>query len=226
MPEFHQFGVDHLTVLAFMISVGLVLVLCTKRLRSMGDDRLVRFALAVGLVGNGVISWVYSLGLGFMSFPLQLCDLALFLIAWALIGKNRYVGELAFFWGLAGSSQAVLTPDIVQGFPSYWWITFFLGHCGVALSAVYLIVRGRVKLTTRSVWRVWIISNLYALVAILVNWRLGTNFGYLAAKPAHPSVLDYLGPWPYYIVSVSLLALVIFFICYLFSRMIDRLAGT
>ena len=196
--SFHQFGIDHLAVLAVTISVGLLLVLSAKRLRHAGDDRFVRYTLAVVLLGNGVIPWIYTMGQGLMVLPLHLCDLALFCIIWTLIAKNRFIGELGFFWGLAGSSQAVFTPDLVGGFPGYAWITFFLGHCTVVLSAVYLLVRGRVTITTRSVWRVWIISNLYAGVAGLVNWRLGTNFGYLAAKPDHPSLLDTLGPWPYY----------------------------
>jgi uncharacterized membrane protein YwaF len=44
----------------------------------------------------------------------------------------------------------------------------------------------------------------------LVNWALGTNFGFLAHKPVNPSLLDAMGPWPFYILGQALLALLFF----------------
>lgn len=225
MPVFHAFGPDHWVVLGLTGATGLACILAARPLRGIRDDTLLRVALAGGLVANEIGSWVYYLGRGVWGLPLQLCDLAVFLMAWSLVGRNRTATELAFCWGLAGSAQAVLTPDLSVGFPSYPWIHFFLGHCGIALSALYLAVRGRVRLTLGSVWRVFAISNLYVMAAVVANWRLGTNFGYLAGKPAQPSLLDYLGPWPYYIGSLEVVALGLFFCCLGLSRLIDRRAG-
>jgi hypothetical integral membrane protein (TIGR02206 family) len=225
VAAFQPFGPSHWWVLTLTVGIAVALLMSVRRLRRVPDDRWVRVGLACGLVGNEVVSWVYAITNGYWGLPLQLCDLAVFLVAWALVGERQLVKELAFFWGLAGSSQAVLTPDLLEEFPSYPWFQFFLGHGGVVLSAVYLAVRGRVQLTAGSVWRVWIISNAYVVVAMLVNWRLGTNFGYLARKPEHPSLLDYLGPWPLYILWVEVIALVLFFLCLGLSRAIDRIAG-
>jgi hypothetical integral membrane protein (TIGR02206 family) len=116
-------------------------------------------------------------------------------------------------------------PDLDRGFPDVIFIQFFFSHCGVILSALYLLVRGRVKLTPGSVWRAFLFTNLYALVAGLVNWRFGMNFGYLAGKPARPSVLDLFGPWPYYLIAEEFFALGVFFVCYGAGRLIDRYAG-
>ncbi|MBM3790173.1 MAG: TIGR02206 family membrane protein, partial [Acidobacteria bacterium] len=38
----------------------------------------------------------------------------------------------------------------------------------------------------------------------------GWNYGYLRRPPSQPSLLDYLGPWPWYILSLELIALCIF----------------
>jgi hypothetical integral membrane protein (TIGR02206 family) len=141
-----------------------------------------------------------------------LCDLALLATVWALVSLRPLVCEVAYFWGLAGSLQAVLTPDLQQAFPDYWWVKFFISHCGVVLSAVYLAVTGRIQPTQRTVWKLFGMTNLYALTVGGVNWLFGTNFGYLAHKPAQPSLLDAFGPWPYYIVGMELAALASFYL--------------
>ena len=224
MPVFRPFGPDHWAVLGLTGLTLVGLVASTRRLRRRRNDRTIRLGLAAGLVGTGVISWLYAVAKGVVRLPLQLCDVAIVLVAWALIGKSRCAKEVACCWGLAGSSQAILTPDLAHGFPSAPWLTFFVTHCGVVLSAVYLVVSGRVRLTTGSVWRVWWFSNLYVVVVGVINWGFGTNFGYLARKPQHPSLLDYLGPWPWYLVSVEVIGLASFFLCYRFSRAVERWA--
>ena len=63
-------------------------------------------------------------------------------------------------------------------------------------------------------WRVWGITNLYAALMLLLNHLWGTNYGYLAHKPSQASLLDYCGPWPWYLLSMEVVALGFFFICY------------
>jgi hypothetical integral membrane protein (TIGR02206 family) len=213
MRGFVPFGPDHQAVLVATAVIAVALVLSRRHLRQ-ANDRWVRRVMAAGLMGNELVAWGISAAHGQVWLPLQLCDLALFATAWALIRPQWLVAELAYFWGLAGSLQAVLTPDLREPFPSYWWVRFFLGHCGIVLSAVYLAAKGWVQPTARSVWRVWLLTNGYAAVAGMANWMFGTNYGYLARKPMHPSLLDHLGPWPYYILGMELAALVSFYLSY------------
>jgi len=223
---FQPFGLDHWAVLIFMLAAGLMFVFRARRIRNIADDRFLCFILALSLLTNEVVSLtVRSISQGVLILPLHLCDFALLFLVWSLFTKNTWTGEIAFFWGLAGSFQAVLTPDLREGFPSFPWASFFFGHCGVVLGAVYLLARSYTKVTVVSVWRAWLFTNLYALVIGFVNWRLGTNFGYLARKPEHPSLLDYLGPWPYYIFWAELVALGLFFLCYAFGRKLERSAS-
>ena len=166
------------------------------------------------LLANELAGWGLAALQGVIRVPLQLCDLALFLTVWALLSLKPTVSELAYFWGLAGSLQAMLTPDLRYGFPDYWWVKFFITHCGVVLSVIYLAVTGRVRPTHQSIWKVWGLTNVYALAAGIANWAFGTNYGYLARKPVQPSLLDRCGPWPYYILAMEAVALLSFYLYY------------
>ena len=221
-----MFGPDHLAVLVLLAVAIAVLVARAPWWRRAGGDRAIRGVLASALALNRLALWLDAARRGSVGLPCHLCDLAVFLMIWTLVTGNRYAAEVAYCWGLAGSTQAIITPDLSAGFPSWRWLTFFSGHCGVVASGIYLVVKGRLSLTSWSVWRVWLISNGYVVVAGLLNWRLGTNFGYLAGKPQHPSLLDYLGPWPWYIGSMDALGLALFVACVAFGRWVDHVAET
>ena len=213
MRGFVPFGPDHLAVLGCLALVAGALIVGRRWLRGR-DDCWVRRGIAALLAGNELIGFGIALRHGVIGVPLQLCDLALILTVWALLTLRPFVSQVAYCWALAGSLQAILTPDLVHGFPDYWWVQFFLSHCGVVLSVIYLAVSGRVVLTHRTVWKIWALTNVYAAGVGCVNWALGTNYGYLAHKPRQPSVLDFFGPWPYYILGMEGLALVFLYVCY------------
>jgi uncharacterized membrane protein YwaF len=61
------------------------------------------------------------------------------------------------------------------------------------------------------------------VVAMAANAIFDTNFGYLRAKPAHPSLLDYMVPRPFYIAQLAVLAILLCPICYPPFFIVDRL---
>lgn len=213
----------HRAVLLIVAAAAAALLVAARWLRGR-EDRLARRLLAVALIGNELLSWSWAAAHGVVRVPLQLCDLAVGLMAWALWTLRPRACELIYFWGLAGSFQALATPDLNVGLPARSAVHFFLSHGGVVLLSVYLAVTGRVQATWGSVARVWGVTNLYAAAAGLINGLWGANYGYLARKPSQPSLLDVLGPWPWYIVGMEGLALVFFVMLYLPLASARRLA--
>jgi hypothetical integral membrane protein (TIGR02206 family) len=63
-----------------------------------------------------------------------------------------------------------------------------------------------------AVVRALIFLNAYAAFAAVVNTFLGTNFLYLRHKPAQASPLDWMGPWPWYLVASEIVAAILFFL--------------
>jgi hypothetical integral membrane protein (TIGR02206 family) len=145
--------------------------------------------------------------------PFHLCDIAAITAGFALLTRHPLLRSLTYFWGLAATLQALLTPAITVGFPHWPCIMFFIHHFAVVAAALYIpIVEGwRPK---SPVWRspleVYGWSVLYLGIAMAVNRALGTNFGFASKPPDNPSLIDHLGPWPWYLVSMLGIALILY----------------
>jgi hypothetical integral membrane protein (TIGR02206 family) len=144
------------------------------------------------------------------SLPLALCDVAL-VIAAAACWWPRYplLIELTWFWGLAGTLQAIATPDLSVGFPHLEFFEYVVGHVGIVFAALYLVVGIGYRPRAGSVPRVFAITVVYTGFVGLIDWLIGADYMFLASRPVHWSLLSVLGPWPWYIVSAAGVALVL-----------------
>ncbi|GAA5481766.1 YwaF family protein [Haloferula sargassicola] len=145
--------------------------------------------------------------------PLHLCDLASFIAGFALITRRPTLILLTYFWGLAGTLQGIATPALDYALPHPIAFAFFLQHFAIIAAAIYFPAADGWRLEApwwRGPLKAFAWLNAYVAMAITANSLLGTNFGFLAAKPTTPSLLDRLGPHPVYIVWLEMIALVLF----------------
>jgi hypothetical integral membrane protein (TIGR02206 family) len=144
------------------------------------------------------------------SLPLDLCDVAVFIAALACwTPRWQLPFELTYFWGLAGTLQAVSTPDLSARFPRLAFFEFVLGHLAIVIAAVYLVIGLGRRPRAGAVPRVFAITAGYTALVGLADWLLDANYMFLRAIPGHTSLLSVLGPWPWYLVSAAVLAIVL-----------------
>lgn len=148
------------------------------------------------------------------ALPLQLCDVALIFLVIHLLYPMSWTGELAYFWVMGGSIAALLTPDIGRSFPDSYYLLFFATHGTAVVSVCYLLGAERITVQRSSLWRVWLITHFYALLIVVFNSLFDTNYLFLSAKPQQFSPLDYLGPWPNYLLGLELFFLAALFLWY------------
>lgn len=117
--------------------------------------------------------------------------------------------ELTYFWGLAGTLQAVITPDLNAGFPHLVFFQYLAGHLGIVHAAVYLVVGLQVAPRPGSVIKVFAITLGYSAFVGLVDALSGANYMFLRRPPGNWTLLKVLGPWPWYIASAAGVALVL-----------------
>jgi len=207
---FHIFGRDHLAVLGLIAILGALIAAAGRRWTADRTRRL-GWVLAAILLGYVVVVYAqkgmaHELNWEF-ALPLELCHWVMFACAFALVRPSPLASEITYFVGLGGTLQATLTPEIGQGFPSWEFILFFWSHGIVLLAVVFFVSCQGFRPRQGSVLRMLAFVNLYALIVGGIDAYFGWNYGYLRDKPGRPSVLDYLGPWPWYLASLELVAL-------------------
>jgi hypothetical integral membrane protein (TIGR02206 family) len=145
--------------------------------------------------------------------PLHLCDIAAMIAGFALLTRRPMLCALTYFWGLAATFQALLTPALSEGFPSWPFVTFFIQHFAIVAAALFLpMVDGwRPK---QPFWsdplRVYGWTVVYLVLVSGVNIVIGTNFGFTLRPPDNPSLIDHLGPWPWYLFSILAIGMSVF----------------
>src|SRR5207244_4428476 len=109
--------------------------------------------------------------------------------------------ELLWFWAFAGTLQALLTPDLAQTFPGFFFWAYFVEHGGVVVAAAFLVLGFGLAPRPGAASRAFLLTLAFAAAAGMADALSGGNYMYLRGKSAHGSLLDYMGPWPWYIVS-------------------------
>ncbi|KAL0222585.1 hypothetical protein RCL1_002439 [Eukaryota sp. TZLM3-RCL] len=148
-------------------------------------------------------------------FALHMCSCCIALSALTLFHFNQISFEVLYFWSLCGASQALISPDVPFSFPHFRFIQTHISHGMIIASTVYLLAVEHRAVTSLAFIRVVIITNVYALFVYFINCYFGTNYMFLNKKPDSATLLDHLGKWPYYIISLEILLVILFGIAYL-----------
>lgn len=215
---FVLFGTAHLTAIALTFVLPLGFAVLVRTTQSPALARGIRLFFAAELAATWGLWYWLIVSQGWVSLttilPMDLCDWAAIAALATLIRPNQQSYELGWFWALSGTLQALLTPDVAYDFPDLRFIVFFAFHGGAIASVLYLTLGLRMRPWPASIPRVVAWSLAYFLSALALNAVLHTNFGYLRAKPTHPSLLDYMGPWPIYLFGLFGLGLLYILVLY------------
>ncbi|MFD2169646.1 TIGR02206 family membrane protein [Tumebacillus lipolyticus] len=218
--RFVLFSFGHLLSLFLIFTAILFLYRYRQQLQQKRFGRVVRYGLASLLLISDLVlnfwflaerSWHLDYNL-----PLQLCTISLYLAAFMLITRSFLLFEFVFLIGIGGALQALLTPDLgYYSFPHFRTYQFFIAHGAILLAGFYMVFVEGYRPTLHSIWRSLLVLNIIAGLVGIANWLTGGNYMFLAHKPGGASLIDLLGPWPYYILWLELVALLSVLLFYL-----------
>jgi len=229
MEPFRPFGVLHATTVGVVFLVvalaawwGARQPLDRARLAGRGLGLLL---LAYYLVESVVrVQW---LGLDpTYIWPLEICNALFFIGAAALWWSHRQGFAIVTLWTFTCTLQAFITPTPGAGYPSLEYVRYFTNHGLLVLAAVYVLVGLAARPTAREAVGAALALQCWEVFVGLVDWVTGENFLYLRFPPPSPTLIDFLGPWPWYILSLEAVGVASFALWYGVFKLAGRVTLT
>ena len=216
---FILFGFVHLILLG-MVGVLIFSLFFVRNSANPKLHNLIRYGLAGLLIINQTARHIWLIYFNLWSIqwnlPLHMCSIFVWLSAYMLITKSYTIFEFAYFLGIGGALLALLTPDVSSHSYQFLYLTqFFIAHGGIIAASAYMAIVEGYRPTWASIRKVFIWGNIYLVIVTMINLVIGSNYLYSLHKPHVPTLLDYLGPWPWYILAAEGIALILFVLLYL-----------
>ena len=204
-------GAAHLSLLVMTALVGGVAVWRVRGIRTNSTQTTVVRAAGWVLLAIALVQTIWSvLPVNWninSSLPLHYSDLLRFITAIALIWQVRWAAAVSYYWGLTLNLQAIITPhpSMLVG-PSAEFLLYWVLHI-LVFAAPLVMLWG---IGFRPKWKDFALTYLlaigWAVILLPINALLGTNYGFVNHPPEGASLVDWLGPWPIYVVWMALIA--------------------
>lgn len=225
---FRIFSPEHLAAIGTLLAV--ILVACLVLRRHEAWRRPFRIGVAALLVAQELSYEAWHLHIGDfhagLHLPFHLCGMAVVLSAVLLLTRHPLLFEIVYFWGLGGATQAILTPDLgPYTFPHFRYFHMFLSHGLIWLTVTCMLVVEGMRLRRGALSRIVGLTVLWMALAAGINLVTRGNYGFICHKPETASILDLMGPWPWYLLGMGGLGLVVFGLLALPWWVVERVRG-
>lgn len=213
--ELKPFTLLHGGVVLAMLAVTVAAIIVRRKLHN-NPQAARRFDVALGSLG--MVAWVIINGWWLLpehfdpqvSWPLHLCDLIALIAPLALLTNFRGLRAILYFWGLGLNTQGLITPLEHAG-PAHvqFWI-FWISHTLAVGGALYDLFGRGFRPTWRDFRTALFASGAYLVIVLAIDLTFGVNYGYIGpTKPDAPTLIDSLGPWPWRVGVIVVLACVV-----------------
>jgi hypothetical integral membrane protein (TIGR02206 family) len=214
--EFVPYSAEYWTIIfAYSLIIG-SLIFFAKRQTEAVQWRIGQvFSWTLVATFTGYMLLKYALGTFHAAddLPLHLCNVNVFLSPLLLHTRRRALFYVLFCWIISGTLQGIITPNIYESMCHYNAVRYWTIHCGLVGLMTYCVIVLQQRMTFRGSLIAFGALQLYAIVVFPANYLLNANYGFLNAKPAHASLFDVLGAYPYYLLSLEGVGLVLFTVC-------------
>lgn len=219
--DFQMFSISHFIIITILL-VGAFCIYLFRNHLLIQNWRIAEIAIAASL---SIIEGLYHIWM-FVNdswnvshaIPLELCSISLVLTVVLLFTGKKIIYEILLFTALLGASQAIFTPSLNFDFPHFRFFHFFYTHLMTIWVALYFTWVKGFRPTIWSVLKLFVFLNLLLPIILLINKMVDGNYLYLHHKPKSPSLMDVLGPYPWYIFSLEGLLITLSLLVWLLFR--------
>lgn len=186
---FKNFSLAHIIILIIAL-IGCILINRYKDQikRNNKLSNSIKYSIIVALLSQQIILYIWYIvtdyNLLHEGLPLYNCRIAIISLAVGLLIGNKFLKELACYWGVFGAIFALLAPGVDPfSFPHYTGVSYFVGHLFLAWGVTYTFNIQGFKYTKTNLKRVLIFTNIYHSVIFIFDMMIGANYCYLRETP-------------------------------------------
>lgn len=212
-------SLQHMLPILFAFIFGTILIKYSKR--NLSNSQQVNILIGLGWFVSLFIISFHAYRMLFENYnfktdlPLFLCSLLALIIPIFTHYRKYWMFEILVFWIIGGTLQAVITPDIPEGLPSFDYFRYWIVHLGLLVIIFYVVFIFNMKPTLRSVLKSFLAFHVYLAIVAVLNYVLDANYFYLMEKPQSATIMDHFGEWPYYVIAGQLVLIPLFLLVYL-----------
>lgn len=127
--------------------------------------------------------------------PVTVCGWATIMSAFLLLTKKQGIFDVVYFFVLAGSINALITPAVIidNGPTHFRYYQFWTQHTMIFIATFYMLFVHGMRVNFKSMVKSFAVLVFLAILAIYVNANIeGANYLFLATTEAGDSVLNFL----------------------------------
>lgn len=219
--DFEMFSISHFVIITLLFLGAVLIYINRETLRDIKWRKAeVTAGLSLLLIEVTYHIWMTVNDMWDVShaIPLELCSISLVLSVLLLLTRKKIIYEILLFTALLGASQAIFTPLLNFDFPHFRYFHFFYTHLMDIWVVFYFTWVVGYRPTIWSVVKLFVFLNILMPIILVINKAVDGNYMFLSYKPKSPSLLDLLGPYPWYILSMEFLLISLSLIVWLIFR--------
>lgn len=200
--EFTNFTLAHFAPIIVMIAVILLIAKFADRIRDLKCEKTFRYILAFALICSEMSYYWRLIAVPSLNpnpvdhLPISVCGWAVIFCSYMVIGKSQTLFDISYFWLLAGSIFALITPTVITyaGPTRFRYYQFWLEHTLGYVAIFYMIFVHKMRPTVKSAIKSYVSLVALAVIAYFSNVIIGpgANYLFMARPESTPSILDIL----------------------------------
>lgn len=216
---FHLWTLQHAMPVIIYSLIGICAIWYAKKKLDRSGQKILLLGLSlVPAIAFGIHT-ILKLSMGTYTIqddlPFHICRILALTAPIVYWKENKFWGGIFYFWILAGTLNAVITADIRHAYPHWNYFIYFIMHLGLIPLPIYFTVVLGYKIKLRDLWNAFWMANVFLILTMIINFSIQSNYMFTRHKPEVATIMDALGPWPWYLVALQFIAVILFAILYL-----------
>lgn len=202
--EFSNFTFAHFAPIIVAAALIFVIYRFRENIKNMKNEKIFRYIIAFTLIFSEMSYYWRLIAMPSLEpnpvdhLPITVCGWVAVFGSYMVIGKSQTLFDICYFWALAGSIFALITPTVISytGPTRFRYYQFWAEHLVCYVAIFYMIFVHKMRPTIKSFIKAYVGIIALAGIAYYANRLIGPGANYLfMARPEDtPSILDILPP--------------------------------